>query len=94
MKVKVLVAHSCSTLWDPRDCSLPGSSSVYGIFQARILEWLVIPYSRASSWPRDRTQVSCIVGGFFINSLLSQAPGEPISRTQPLKIVNHYIIYI
>ena len=41
----VLVAQSCPTLCDPTDCSLPGSS-VYGILQARILEWVAIPFSR------------------------------------------------
>ena len=46
------------------DCSLTGSS-VHGIFQARILEWMAIPFSRESSQPRDRTQVSLIAGGFF-----------------------------
>ena len=51
------VAQSCPTLGDPRDCSPPGSS-VHGIFQARILEWVAISFSRGSSWPRDRTQVS------------------------------------
>ena len=49
----------CPTLWDPIDCSLPGSS-VHGIFQARILEWVAISYSRESSQPRDRTHRSCI----------------------------------
>ena len=42
------VAQSCPTLWDPMDCSLPGSS-VHGIFQARILEWVAISFSRGSS---------------------------------------------
>ena len=60
----VLVAELCPTLWDPTNCSLPGSS-VHGILQARLLEWIAIPFSRASSWPRDQTQVSCIVGRFF-----------------------------
>ena len=46
------------------DCSLPGSS-VHGILQARILEWVIIPFSRGSSWPRNPTQVSCIEGRFF-----------------------------
>ena len=50
----VLVAQSYLTLCDPMDCSPPGSS-VYGIFQARILQWVVISYSRGSSWPRDWT---------------------------------------
>ena len=53
-----LVAKSCLTLCDPMDCSPPGSS-VCGILQARILEWVAIPSSRGSSWPRDQTQVSC-----------------------------------
>ena len=46
------------------DCSPPGSS-VHGIFQVRILEWVAYPFSRGSSWPRDRTQVSHIAGRFF-----------------------------
>ena len=54
------VAQSCPTLCDPKDCCLPGSS-VHGIFQARVLEWVAIPFSRVSSRPRDQTQVSCIV---------------------------------
>ena len=44
-------------LWDPMDCNLPGSS-VHGIFQARILEWVAIPFSRGTSQPRDQTRVS------------------------------------
>ena len=62
--VVVKVAQLCLTLCNPMDCSLP-SSSVHGILQARILEWLAIPFSRGSSQPRDRTQVSHIAGGFF-----------------------------
>ena len=46
------------------DCSLTGSS-IHGIFQARILEWVAISFSRGSSPPRDRIQVSCIVGRLF-----------------------------
>ena len=52
--VGVLVAKSCPTLWDPMDCSPPGSS-IHGISQARILEWAAISFSRGYSWPRDRT---------------------------------------
>ena len=55
----VLVAKSCLTLCDPMDCSLPGSS-VHGILQARILEWVAISFSTGSSWPRDQTCISCI----------------------------------
>ena len=54
------VAQSCLTLCDPMDCSLPGSS-IHGIFQAIVLEWIAISFSRGSSRPRDRTQVSGIV---------------------------------
>ena len=54
-----LVVKLCPTLWDPMDCSPPGSS-VHGILPARIPEWVAISYSKASSQPRDRTHVSCI----------------------------------
>ena len=64
MKVKVLVTQSHLTLCDTMDCSPPGSS-VHGILQARILEWVTIPFSRGSSPPRDQTQVSHIAGRFF-----------------------------
>ena len=63
-KVKVLVPQWCLTLHYSVDCSLPGSS-VHGILQARTLEWVAIPFSRGSSWPRNRTWVSCIAGRFF-----------------------------
>ena len=55
------VAQLCLTLCDSMDCSLPGST-IHGIFQARILEWVAISFSRRSSWPRDWTQVSHMVG--------------------------------
>ena len=58
------VVKSCPTLCDPMDCSPPGSS-VHGIFQARVLEWVAISSSRGSSRPRDWTHVSCTVGGSF-----------------------------
>ena len=58
------VAQSCLTLCNPTNCSLPGSS-VRGIFQARVLEWVAISFSRGSSQPRDQTQVSLIVGRCF-----------------------------
>ena len=74
MKVKVLVAQPCPTLCDFLDCSPPGSS-VHGIFQARILEWVAIFFSMGSSWPRDGIWVSHIAGRFF---LLSEPPGKQI----------------
>ena len=58
------VAQPCPTLCNPMDCSLPGSS-IHGIFQARILEWVAISFSRGSSQPGDRTQVSHIAGRCF-----------------------------
>ena len=54
------VAQSCRTLCDPINCSQLGSS-VHGILQAKILEWVAIPFSSRSSRPRDQTGVSCIV---------------------------------
>ena len=62
--VCVLITQSCLTLCDPRDCILPGSS-VHGFLQARILEWVTIPFSRGTFWPRDRIWVSWITSGFF-----------------------------
>ena len=62
--VLCLVAQSCLTFCDPMDCS-PLGSSVHGILQARILERVVIPFSRGSSQPRDQTQVSHMAGRFF-----------------------------
>ena len=60
----VLVTQSCPTLCSSMDCS-PLGSSVHGTFQARILEWEAIPFSRGSSPSRDWTWVSCIAGRFF-----------------------------
>ena len=58
------VAQSRPNLCDPMDCSLPGSS-LHGILQARVLEWVAISFSRGSSRPRDQTQVSHIAGRRF-----------------------------
>ena len=67
--------QSCLTLCDPMDCS-PRGSSVHGILQARILEWVTMPSSRGSSPPRNRTRISYgsyIAGGFFT----AEPPGKP-----------------
>ena len=64
VKVKVKSLKSRQTLCDPMDCSPPGSS-IHGILQARTLEWVAISFSRGSSWPRDRTRVSRVVGRCF-----------------------------
>ena len=58
------VAKSCLTPCDPMNCSLPGFS-VYVVLQARLLEWVAIPFLRGSSLPRDWTRVSCIAGRCF-----------------------------
>ena len=60
----MLVPQSCPTLCNPMDCSLPGSS-VHENSQARILEWVAIPFSRRPSWLRAWTLVSCTAGRFW-----------------------------
>ena len=70
----VLDTKSCSTLCDPMDCSLPGSS-VHGILQARILEWVATPFSRGFSRTRDQTWVSC-TGMWVLYCLRHQ--GSPV----------------
>ena len=80
MKAKVLVTQLCPTLCDPMDCSPPGSS-VHGIFQARILEQVAIPFSRGSSQPRDQTQVCSIAS----NSLSSE-PRRNMLRHKLIKL--------
>ena len=66
MKVKneSEVTQSCRTLCDAMDCSLPGSS-VHGILQTRVLEWVAVFFSKTSSQPRDQTWVSHIAGRCF-----------------------------
>ena len=59
-----LKSLSCVRLCDPMDCSPPGSS-IHGILQGRILEWVAISFPRGCSQPRDRTQFSCIAGRCF-----------------------------
>ena len=73
LTLKVLITQSCPTLCYPMDCS-PPSSSVHGILQARILEWVHMPSSRESSRPRDPTQVSCIADRCFTIWVTWEAP--------------------
>ena len=87
----VLVSESCPTRCDPVD------ASVHGILQARILEWVAIPFCRGSSWPRIRTQFSCIAGEFFSlplnvfvsTQLLLQRECCPDSSRAALLLPNH-----
>ena len=67
--------YSLSAVWlcDPMDCSPPGSSAC-GICQARILEWVTMPSSRGSSWPRDWTRVSHLAGALFTIWTIREAP--------------------
>ena len=70
-----VLSGSVMSDWDPMDYSLPGSS-VHGIFEVRILEWVAISYTRDSPQPRDQThvsRVSCITGAFFTTA----PPGKP-----------------
>ena len=70
-----LPIHVCMLVrlfWDPMDCSPPGSS-VHGFFQARILAWVAISFSRGSSWPRDGTWVSCIAGRLLTTWAIREA---------------------
>ena len=71
---EVTVAQSCLTLCNPMDLT------VYGILQARILEWVAVPFSRGSLQPRNPSGISCIAGRFFITETagkLIKAPGKP-----------------
>ena len=82
--VKMKVTQSRLTLWDPMDCSLPGSSAL-GILQARTLEWVAIPFSRGCSWPRDRTLIFCIAG--------DSLPYEPPWDLHLAFPWEHFIVY-
>ena len=75
----IVYAPSCSVMSDsciPIDCSLPGSS-VRGILQAGILEWVAISFSRESSRPRSQTRVSCIAGRLCAHSGPAELWGKP-----------------
>ena len=89
--VWVLITQWCPSLCNTMDYSSPGSS-VHGILQERILEWVDIPFTRRSSWPRDQTWVSCIAGRLFtvsannLHGVTQSAKAEPTwrARAQPL----------
>ena len=68
---------------NPMDYSLPGFS-VYGIFQARILEWDAIPFSRGSSWPRDQTQLSCLGRWILYHWATREALNSDVVHFKPL----------
>ena len=74
---KVLVAQSDLTLCDTMDYSPPGFS-IHGVLQARILEWIAVPFSRGPSWPRDRSRVSCTAGRLFTVRDYKQIHNAPV----------------
>ena len=74
------VTQSCLTLCDPMDCSLPGFS-IHGIFQARVLEWVAISFSKGSSWPRDWTESPALQA----DALPSKSPGHISKQNYNLK---------
>ena len=78
------VTQSCPTLCDPMDYSLP-RSSIHGIFQARVLEWVAISFSRGSSRPRDQIRVSHSVGRCFFTFW--------VTREAPLNIKGKIVMY-
>ena len=82
------VVQLCPTLCSPMDCSLPGSS-LHGIFQARVLEWVAISFSRGPSRPTDRTLVSHIVGRrFYCLRLIRVKSARPWSAW--MSLLKHY----
>ena len=87
-----LVAKLCLTLLQPHDCNLPGSS-VHGIPQARILEWVAISFSRGSFWLRNQTGIFCTAGRFFT----AEPPGKLEKSLNIIKLtlsVNKRIVFI
>ena len=79
--------QSCPTLCDPMDCRPPGSS-VHEILQARILDWVAMPFSGEPSWPRDQTRVS----GIAERSLLLGSRGEPVNSLYRIPL--HFIVFV
>ena len=92
-----LVSQLCPVLVDPMDCS-PSGSSVHEILQARILEWIAVPFSRGSSQCRDNPEIEPRSPALQVDSLPSELPGKPragqkrrenreLVRQAPLEIV-------
>ena len=88
------LAQSCLTLCDPMHYCLPGSS-VHGILQARILEWVAMPYCRGTSQPRNQTRVSCIAGIFFTSWATWEAHSSlqfsPVILSRFLSLFEHQV---
>ena len=86
-----MYAQSCLTLCDPLDCSPPGSS-VHGILQERIMEWVAIPFSRGSSWPRVQTRVSCIAGRSF--TVWATREDHSLCKVKEVKSLSHVRLFV
>ena len=83
------LAQTCLSLWNPSDCSHPGSS-VHGILPARILEWVAISFSRRYSWFRNLTHISCISNRFFSTT---ESPGNtPHPPPQPHPALEYFCV--
>ena len=89
MKVQV---KAFPTLCDPMDCSLSGFS-VHGIFQARVLEWIAISFSRGSSRPRNRTWVSHITGRRFYHLSRQGGPLKKKKKKKAYKVKMYFKPY-
>ena len=89
--------QSCLNLCDPVDCSRPGSS-VHGILQARVLEWVAMPFSRGLCWPEDRTCISCLL--HWPVGSLPLVPGKPrelviaANFTYPTLLYSGLLVYL
>ena len=83
-------SHSCLTLCDAMDCSLPGSS-IHGILQVRILEWIAISSSRGSSRPRDWSFISYIYLHWQVGSLPLASPGKNITIYECTKLTYFHV---
>ena len=80
---------SCSVVSNsatPWTVARPPGFSVHGILQARILEWVAIPFSRGSYQPRDQTQVSCTAGRFFTIWATKEAPEWQVLKYSPIQL--------
>ena len=82
VRVHAKSLQSCQTFCNPMDCNpmdcSPPGSSVHGILQARLLEWVIMPSSRGSTWSRDWTRVSLCLLHWQVGSLPLAPPGKPI----------------
>ena len=83
-----LVTQACLTLWDPMDCS-PLGSSVHGLLQARIMEWIALSSSRGSSPPRGQTYISCVscIGRWIFFYQLCHLGSPPILLGLYIKLI-------